>query len=245
MEQQRTDGEQDTQRSGLRPVQIAAAALAAVTAAFLGSLLGVYGTVLGAGLISVVTTVGSELYLRSMERTKNAAHVLSGARREQRPQRPPLADQPTVPAAPQPAEHPRAPDPDADSARTPWWKRRWVLATATSVLAFVIGMAVITGYEGIRGQSISGDGGTTVSRIVGGGAGGQGKPERPGPAPDTHTPTTEPAEPSTPPADTRAPTGEPVPPPGSATPRPPQPTSEQPVPRSPEQTSPVSPTRQP
>jgi hypothetical protein len=59
--------------SPIKPIQVAAAALAAITAAFLGSSLGVYGTVLGAGLISVATTVGSEIYLRSLRRTKEAA----------------------------------------------------------------------------------------------------------------------------------------------------------------------------
>ncbi|PRX50313.1 hypothetical protein B0I33_102434 [Prauserella shujinwangii] len=59
--------------SGIRLAQVAAAALAAILAAFLASSLGVYGTVVGAGVLSVVTTVGSELLLRSMERTKHAA----------------------------------------------------------------------------------------------------------------------------------------------------------------------------
>ncbi|WP_344412969.1 hypothetical protein [Amycolatopsis minnesotensis] len=50
-----------------------AAALAAVTAAVLGSTIGVAGTVVGAGIASVITTVGGELYLRSLHRTKEAA----------------------------------------------------------------------------------------------------------------------------------------------------------------------------
>nr|WP_240519635.1 hypothetical protein [Amycolatopsis antarctica] len=61
------------EKSGIKVVQVAAAALAAVTAALLGSTLGVAGTVLGAGMASIVTTVGSELYLRSLKRTREAA----------------------------------------------------------------------------------------------------------------------------------------------------------------------------
>jgi len=61
------------ERNGLRPAQVVAGALAAITAAFVGAQLGVYGTVIGAGLLSLGTTVGSELYLRSLERTKQAA----------------------------------------------------------------------------------------------------------------------------------------------------------------------------
>ncbi|MFF3227159.1 hypothetical protein ACFYV7_30480 [Nocardia suismassiliense] len=60
-------------KDGIKPSQVTAAALAAVTAAFLGSTLGVAGTVAGAGIASVVSTVGGELYLRSMRKTKEAA----------------------------------------------------------------------------------------------------------------------------------------------------------------------------
>ncbi|RDI68194.1 hypothetical protein [Nocardia pseudobrasiliensis] len=60
-------------KDGIKPSQVLAAALAAVTAAFLGSTLGVGGTVAGAGIASVVSTVGGELYLRSLRKTKEAA----------------------------------------------------------------------------------------------------------------------------------------------------------------------------
>ncbi|MFI6168460.1 hypothetical protein ACIBCN_16885 [Nocardia sp. NPDC051052] len=61
------------EKGGIKPSQVTAAALAAVTAAFLGSTLGVAGTVVGAGIASVVSTVGGELYLRSLSKTKEAA----------------------------------------------------------------------------------------------------------------------------------------------------------------------------
>ncbi|MFI5775881.1 hypothetical protein [Nocardia sp. NPDC051570] len=60
-------------KDGIKPSQVLAAALAAVTAAFLGSTLGVAGTVAGAGVASVVSTVGGEVYLRSLRKTKEAA----------------------------------------------------------------------------------------------------------------------------------------------------------------------------
>ncbi|WP_329068320.1 hypothetical protein [Amycolatopsis sp. NBC_01480] len=70
-EQEKTSG-QDAKK-GLRLTPVLAAALAAVTAALLGSTLGVAGTVVGAGVASIVTTVGGELYLRSLQRTRDAA----------------------------------------------------------------------------------------------------------------------------------------------------------------------------
>lgn len=63
----------ERQKSGLKPAQVVASALAAITAAFLGSTLGVGGTVAGAGIASVITTIGSEVYLRSLRRTREAA----------------------------------------------------------------------------------------------------------------------------------------------------------------------------
>jgi hypothetical protein len=45
-------------------IQVFAGALAAITAALVGSTLGVAGTVLGAGIASILTTVGAALYQR-------------------------------------------------------------------------------------------------------------------------------------------------------------------------------------
>lgn len=54
----------------IRISQVLAGALAAVTAAVLGSTMGFAGTVAGAGLASVITTVGGTIYLRSIQRTR-------------------------------------------------------------------------------------------------------------------------------------------------------------------------------
>ena len=58
--------------SGLSIPQIMAGALAAATAAILGSFLGVAGTIGGAAVASIISTVGSSLYQRSLERTRDA-----------------------------------------------------------------------------------------------------------------------------------------------------------------------------
>lgn len=57
----------------IKPAQVAGAATASVTAAFLGSKLGVAGTVIGAGMTSVIITVGGALYQRSFENAKDKA----------------------------------------------------------------------------------------------------------------------------------------------------------------------------
>ena len=56
---------------GLTFPQIAASALAAATAAILGSFMGVLGTIGGAAVASIISTVGSALYQRSREATRD------------------------------------------------------------------------------------------------------------------------------------------------------------------------------
>jgi hypothetical protein len=55
----------------LSAVQVAASTLASVSAAVVASLFGVTGTVVGAGLVAVLSTTGSALYSVSMKRTSN------------------------------------------------------------------------------------------------------------------------------------------------------------------------------
>jgi len=61
--------QRESTKFNLTLVQVAASALAAVTAAILGSRLGVAGTVIGAGVASVTTTVASAIYQHSLERS--------------------------------------------------------------------------------------------------------------------------------------------------------------------------------
>ncbi|QUG99855.1 hypothetical protein HUO13_02695 [Saccharopolyspora erythraea] len=58
-----------------------------------------------------------------------------------------------------------APDRDAvQPSRVRW--RRWGLVGASSAIAFTLCMLVITGFEGISGRSLSGDGGTTIGQAL-------------------------------------------------------------------------------
>lgn len=70
---------ENEKRTNLRPAQVAASTMAALTGAFLAARIGVYGTVVGVGVMSLLSTIGSELYLRSMDRTKAAALARSKA----------------------------------------------------------------------------------------------------------------------------------------------------------------------
>jgi hypothetical protein len=113
-------------------LEVLAGGLAAVTAAMIGSGLGVTGTVLGAGIASVVSTVAAALYLRSARSVAVRTGIRTGVERPRRPRR----------------------------------AAGWPVLVTGGVLAFVLGMLVITGVEWVRGAPLSGGQGTTVGAIV-------------------------------------------------------------------------------
>ncbi|MET9428051.1 MULTISPECIES: hypothetical protein [unclassified Streptomyces] len=220
---------------------MAGSAVAAVVAAKLAAKLGVYGTVLGAGVISVIATCGGPVF----------QHLLTAAGERVRAVRRPRS---TASAEPGPAHGEfggattyRART-RARTARTRGrGRRRSVIAAA---LVFVLAMAGITAYELISGQDFSGGGGTTIGSVVRGGDSERSRPvtphdnpyrqQAPSPDPDpdpgAHTdPTPTPTPPPTPDPDTTSPfpspTPTPTPPPTpTPTPTPPTPSSTPPTP---------------
>jgi hypothetical protein len=169
-------------RLGITPTQVLASALAAVTAAFLGSTLGVAGTVIGAGVASLVSTIGSAVYQRSLDRTGTT--LRSKVVEVRRHGRSPDAAASAAPnTAAKPAVAARAEgEPEGASAgepqtrqteltaaphRQPWWRRGRALVLLTAS-AFVLGMGVVTAVEMVQGGPISGgDAGTTVGHLFG------------------------------------------------------------------------------
>ncbi|WP_116200375.1 hypothetical protein [Amycolatopsis circi] len=154
----------------LRMTPVLAAALAAVTAALLGSTLGVAGTVIGAGVASVVSTVGGELYLRSLQRTRDAARkAMETAARRSRAGLAPvhvpldraesknaapgeaptaylpadLANMPTVRLSELKPTEPEKSDSLGEKLR----KLRWPLIIASSAVAFVVALIVLVGLD--------------------------------------------------------------------------------------------------
>jgi hypothetical protein len=148
----------------VRTSQVLAGALAAVTAALLGSTMGVAGTVVGAGLASIVSTVGGALYLRSIERTRQSVRTVhakvvgkSGGT--------------TVLVSPEdPHEEPPATGEEVEAVTdrppTSRGRLRWPMIVVGSLAAFALGMLAVTGVEWLRGESLSGTGATTFGSIV-------------------------------------------------------------------------------
>jgi hypothetical protein len=156
-------------QEGIRFSQVLAGALAAVTAALIGSTMGVAGTVVGAGLASVISTVGGTLYLRSIQRTKESVRTVRAKVVGRSGGATVLVstEDPEDPAEEaEPGEEIEA-EPSTDD-RPPTEKRRlrWAVLAVTTLAAFALGMLAVTGVEWLRGESLSGDGATTFGSIV-------------------------------------------------------------------------------
>ena len=158
----------------IRVSQVMAAALAAITAAVLGSTMGVAGTVIGAGLASIVSTVGGALYLRSIQRTrqgvasvKNLVVARAGTTKVTLIEEKPADESVGVDQAgvDQPVDEVQ--DEERSDGDEPARRRlRWPAMIAAAIMAFVLGMLVVTGVEWLRGEPLSGGDGTTLGGIV-------------------------------------------------------------------------------
>ncbi|WP_369146981.1 hypothetical protein [Streptomyces sp. R44] len=170
--------------------QVSGSALAAVIAAKLASTLGVYGTILGAGVISVIATCGGPLFQHLFKRTGEQVRDVTAAAK-------PKARQVPVPAGPQgdrtlllaTVQGPPPSDEEFGEATTHGTRvRGWKRPAIAAALVFGVTMGGITAYELVAGQDFSGKQGTTTfgSVVRGGGSAGQDAPDRdqePAPAP--------------------------------------------------------------
>ncbi|MFE9661515.1 hypothetical protein [Streptomyces sp. NPDC005955] len=204
------DTEGDGKRAwDLNVPQVAGSAVAAVVAAKLASNAGVYGTILGAGLVSVVVTCGGAVLQHFFTRTGEQIRGAAGQAKPRARQVPAGEGAPGVrDGYPPPGGYQertrllRTVDPRADRSpgtpaagaeapgaygqgtvhrvRVRWWKRP-LLAAA---LVFGVTMGGITAYELVAGESFGGGGGTTIGEAVtGGGNDGAPGPDRKDPSP--------------------------------------------------------------
>lgn len=148
------EGVTKKERIDLSAAQVAGSAVAAVVAAKLASYFGVYGTILGAGVVSVIATCGGSVFQHFFRRTgehlREATAVAS---------RPVPASVPADRTPPSPGEFTPG---TVYRARVRNWKRPVVAAA----LVFGVTMAGITAYELVSGDSFSGGQGTTVGDAV-------------------------------------------------------------------------------
>ncbi|WP_371676299.1 hypothetical protein [Streptomyces sp. NBC_01276] len=155
---QKAAGETEPEESGGRKLdlsvtQIAGSSLATVAAALLASKMGVYGTILGAGVVSVVATAGGPVIQHVFRRTGDQLRgsARAGAARVQS-------------SAAGPAPGPGDITEEFGEAtvygtRVRGWKRTAVASGA----AFVLAIGGLGTYEAVAGTSISSDGATLLS----------------------------------------------------------------------------------
>ncbi|MFI5534384.1 hypothetical protein ACIA8O_38215 [Kitasatospora sp. NPDC051853] len=224
MPQQRTE----RPRIDLSVAQVAASALATIVGALLASELGVYGTILGAAVVSVGATTGSAVFQhwfrRGGEQLRQVVDRTQGSKQEPLPET-------------------TGPSGEWNEPTTVRAKRRWTWRTylAASGLVFVLAMVPIVSFELITGQPVA----ATVKGEQGAGTsfggtvekstpppGTPSQEERPGATPSgspSGTPSGKPSgSPSSSPSSSSSPSGSPTPSP-SPTPTPsptPSPTPE-------------------
>jgi hypothetical protein len=160
----------ESRRIDLSVPQVAGSALAAVVAAKLASSFGVYGTIVGAGLISVVATCGGSVLQHFFKRTgeqirvkRTVAAVRIGGRAASVPAS--LTEASASGSAPASASASSSASASGEFTEGTVYRarakgrRRPLLAAA---LVFGVTMAGITVYEAASGQNLSGGHSTTV-----------------------------------------------------------------------------------
>jgi hypothetical protein len=216
--------------SGIEVTKIIAGTLAAVTAAVIGSFLGVAGTLAGAAVASVVGSLGTELYQRSLHRGAKRLGAIAPTFVKV----PAAVGTPAVAAATE-EEKPSHTVPPRKEIR---WGRIGVVAGAL----FVLAMGSLTVFELISGETVasavgnSSSGRSTVSSIL-----GDDSAKKPAVTPSTESTPAPSGEPTTEPAgEPTAPTTEPTTEPTTDAPAEPttEPTTE-PTADAPEQTGPA------
>ncbi len=160
--------------------QLLAGAAAAVTAAVLGSRLGVAGTLIGAALASSVSMIAAAVYSHSLA---TAAYKVKGARAQSDTVAAAPTEQLTLPSQawgqlPPAASPTAAPMSVSATVRPPElrtpprsprsWRARWVAGGLGVVAACALALLAVTGIEAVRGTPLSG--GTPGGLSVLGGA---------------------------------------------------------------------------
>ncbi|MFI8389801.1 hypothetical protein [Streptomyces sp. NPDC085540] len=150
------EDEPEEKKLDLSAAQVAGSSLATVAAALLASKMGVYGTILGAGVVSVVATAGGPVIQHFFRRTGDQ---LRGSARPGARQVPVPREESTgagLAVTPAPREFGEA---TVHGTRVRGWKRTAVASGA----AFAIALGGLGTYEALAGTSVSSDGGTLFS----------------------------------------------------------------------------------
>ncbi|MFI5805997.1 hypothetical protein [Streptomyces sp. NPDC051561] len=179
MDKRLDTGEEPTKRRiDLSVAQVAGSAVAAVVAAVLASKLGVYGTVIGAGVVSVVATSGGTIFQHFFRRTGEQIREVTVHAR-------PRGGQPYVDNATRVLRSVEVPT-DLGAEQLPEGQvpgdgeftegtvhgtrvRGWKRSALAAAVVFAVAMGGITTYELVAQKDLGGGTGTSIGNFVRGG----------------------------------------------------------------------------
>jgi hypothetical protein len=146
--------------------QIVGGALAAMTAAALGSQLSAAGTIVGAALASVIAAVAGSLYTASLRRTRDKVKTVFWTGEPNEVQEPTVME--IIPdseghIAGQ-RSHLVAPEPDPNQ-KPQGPKLNWKRVLVVALVTFGIAAVALTTFEVVTGQALSGGKGTTFQQV--------------------------------------------------------------------------------
>ncbi|MFG2229902.1 hypothetical protein ACGFNX_07740 [Streptomyces sp. NPDC048723] len=151
------EDEPEKKKLDLSAAQVAGSSLATVAAALLASKMGVYGTILGAGVVSVVATAGGPVIQHLFRRTGD--QLRESARPGARQVPPPRGESTGADSAATGAATEEFGAATVHGTRVRGWKRTAVASGA----AFAIAVGGLGTYEAMAGTSVSSGGGTLFS----------------------------------------------------------------------------------
>jgi hypothetical protein len=206
--------------SGIDIPKTIAGALAAVCAAVIGSFLGVAGTLVGAAVASIIGSVGTEIYQRSLHKGAKKLHTLAA---------PAFVKAPAAIGTPAVAAASEKDSPSHTVPERPRRQIRWGRVAMIAGALFVLAMGTLTVTELILGKSVASTVGngtgakTTFGGLLNPGSSSDTKPTptpTPSPTPSTaatEDPATQPTTPESP-TTTTEPTTQPTTAPTTAAP---------------------------
>jgi len=190
----------------LSATQVVGGALAAMTAAALGSQLSVAGTVVGAALASIIAAVAGSLYTASIRRTHDKVKTVFWTGQPNEVEDPTVMEilpDSTGHVAGQ-RSHLVAPEPNGDPSPPPRRpKLSWKRVAVAALAAFGIAAVALTTFELVTGHALSGGQGTTIQQVSEGKPAKESDTKKKAPSKEptnkatttkSETPTTEPSE---------------------------------------------------
>jgi hypothetical protein len=178
--------------SGIDIPKTVAGVLAAISAAVVGSFLGVAGTLVGAAVASVISSVGTELYQRSIHRSAKKLQTIA----------PTFIKVPAAVGTPSVAAATEADSPSHTVPERPKRNIRWGRIAMIAGALFVLTMGTLTAVELISKRSVAswtGHGNGSTTTFGGVVTGGNDEPTKTPPSPIGSAPASQApdAEPTT------------------------------------------------